>query len=73
MTASIYDSIAQDPFLQKAKEELERIDHEIDSINRKGLKTIEDKVRQDALFAKWGKLHSQYNRAISTILESAEA
>ena len=70
---SIYDSIAQDPFLKKAKEELEAIDVQIAVISDKKTKTLEDKVKQDALFAKWGKLHSQYNRAINTILESAEA
>jgi len=73
MTNSIYDSIAQDPFLQKAKEELEAIDVQIHAISNLKLKTLEDKVKQDALFAKWGKLHSQYNRAINSILESAEA
>ena len=70
---SIYDSIAADPFLKKAKEELEAIDVQIAAISDKKTKTLEDKVKQDALFAKWGKLHSQYNRAINTILESAEA
>ena len=69
---SIYDSIAQDPFLQKAKEELEAIDVQIEAL-RKGGDTIEDKVKKDALIAKWAKLHTKYNRAINTILESAEA
>lgn len=73
MSNTIYDSIAQDPFLQKAKAELEAIDVQIAAISAQGLKTIEDKVKQDALFAKWGRLQSRYNRAISTILESAEA
>lgn len=69
---SIYDSIAQDPFLQKAKEELEAIDVQIEAL-RKGGDTIEDKVKKDALIAKWAKLQTKYNRAINTILESAEA
>jgi len=73
MTASIYDSIAQDPFLQKAKEELEAIDEQICAISKLQLKTIEDKVRQDALISKWAKLQTKYNRAINSILESAEA
>ncbi len=72
MTSSIYDSIAQDPFLQKAKEELEAIDVQIEAL-RKGGDTIEDKVKKDALIAKWAKLQTKYNRAINTILESAEA
>lgn len=71
--STIYDSIAQDPFLQKAREEIEAIDLELEAMRARGLKTIEDKVRQDALFAKWGKLQSRYTRAINTILESAEA
>jgi len=70
--SSIYDSIAQDPFLQKAKEELEAIDVQIEAL-RKGGDTIEDKVKKDALIAKWAKLQAKYNRAINTILESAEA
>jgi len=70
--SSIYDSIAQDPFLQKAKEELEAIDVQIEAL-RKGGDTIEDKVKKDALIAKWAKLQTKYNRAINTILESAEA
>jgi hypothetical protein len=73
MTNSIYDSIAQDPFLQKAKEELEAIDKQISAISDKKLKTLEDKVKQDALINKWAKLQTKYNRAINSILESAEA
>ena len=71
--SSIYDSIAQDPFLQKAKEELDAIDEQICAISKLQLKTIEDKVRKDALIAKWAKLQTQYNRAINSILESAES
>lgn len=70
---SIYDSIAQDPFLQKAREELEAIDVQIEAIRKNSVSTIEDKVRKDALIAKWAKLQTQYNRAINSILESAEA
>ena len=70
---SIYDSIAQDPFIQKAKEELEAIDVQIHAISDKKLKTLEDKVKQDALINKWAKLQTKYNRAINSILESAEA
>ena len=55
------------------REEIEAIDNELEALRASGLKTIEDKVRQDALFAKWGKLQSRYTRAINTILESAEA
>jgi len=73
MTSTIYDSIAQDPFLQKAKEELEAIDAQIHAISDKRLKTLEDKVKQDALINKWAKLQTKYNRAINSILESAEA
>jgi hypothetical protein len=73
MTSTIYDSIAQDPFLQKAKEELEAIDVQINAISDKKQKTLEDKVKQDALINKWAKLQTKYNRAINSILESAEA
>jgi hypothetical protein len=73
MTSTIYDSIAQDPFLQKAKEELEAIDVQIHAISDKKQKTLEDKVKQDALINKWAKLQTKYNRAINSILESAEA
>jgi hypothetical protein len=73
MSNSIYDSIAQDPFLQKAKEELEAIDVQIHAISDKKQKTLEDKVKQDALINKWAKLQTKYNRAINSILESAEA
>ena len=73
MTDSIYDSIAADPFLQQAKEELEAINIEIASITRLSVQTIEDKVKKDALLEKWGSLHSKYSRAIRSILEGAGA
>lgn len=65
---SIYDSIAQDPFLQSAKYELEEIDTEIAKITRATPLTIEDKVRRDALLLKWGQLKGKYDRAIQAIL-----
>ena len=70
---SIYDSIAQDPFLQKAKVELDVINIEIAAITRLSEQTTEDKVRKDALIAKWGSLHSKYMRAIHSVLDGAEA
>jgi hypothetical protein len=70
---SIYDSIAKDPFLQSAKEELDALNIEIASITRLSVQTTEDKVRKDALIEKWGALHSKYSRAIRSILEGAEA
>jgi hypothetical protein len=73
MTSTIYDSLAQDPFLQQAKQELEAIDDQIRAISNLKLKTIEDKVKQDALINTWSKLSTKYNRAINAILESAEA
>lgn len=73
MTSTIYDSIAQDPFIQQAKYQLEEIDEQITRINRLSLQTIEDKVRKDALINKWATLKTQYDRAIKTLLESAGA
>lgn len=66
---NIFDSIAQDPFLQKAKEEMEALDVQINAISDLKVKTIEDKIRQDALINRWAKLRTKYNQAINSILE----
>ena len=71
--STIYDSIAADPFLQKAREELDALNTQIAAITRLNVQTIEDKVRKDALISRWGTLHSQYSGAIRTILNGATA
>jgi hypothetical protein len=69
--SAIHDSIANDPFIQAVKYELEAIDVELEAINRKPEKTIEDKIRKDVLFVQWGKLKTKYDRAITSILDNA--
>lgn len=71
--SDVYDSIARDPFLQKAREELDTLNTEIAALTRLSVQTIEDKVRKDALISRWGTLHSQYSGAIRTILNGATA
>lgn len=67
----IYTSIAQDPFIQQAKYQLEELDVQISAINRLSLQTIEDKVKKDALIMQWAQLKTKYDRAIQSILNGS--